>query len=1858
MKSLASASLWLALFSTSLLADNAVTETAQEFQATGDLNGDGLADVVVVDKATGQSRIGIALPSGAHQWQTPVSTGVDQPTGMTIGRILQSDRAAYILTSPATNRVQVLEYSDTVITQPSSISVGGIGPSSLAALEIGRANANPALDDLAVASLWSGASTPNRLDLVRNEGDRVYSPLFNTATPTTDDIMSQLKPLRVSRNPAIKPMLAMIRESNFGTRFTLSQVFSGEVDLALPTVSRTGIANGHHYVSGFFGTTNNVSPTPHVIFYGANQTQTTSHYLQYGGDPEVYFFTVGQPQIINYPNSVKSITVIPRAAPLADRLLVLFATGPQRAVLYDYDGVNFPTVVQVLDVPVAGSDFNGALAMPDGTFVMLTGDVFNRSTGSHRYDADGQFIPGTASVMTPLNAFASRANILFYNIDPTISESPKLLGTFNAGDWTSQLTLAAGNTAVVKETNSGGSLGLRAPTSAMIGAPPAGTFAGRTNQEAPIPGLPEFDGAISHFSLSGARGRVVQDPVIDPPSGNYPQAIQVTITPATGTTVRYRLNTGFFAPQQDWLIYNPAFPPKLDVYQSSTLEYYAEEAGDRSPVRRAEYNFSHGGTLDSDEDGVPDPFEIAAGLDPNDGFDSDGDGASDFLELLFGTDPNNPDDLIDGFQQAAGLRNGETFQLQVTARPVNGRSVPTNLTWPLAGTRVFASDYRGNLLASGSIGPFDPLPQGMPNDSGVALLNEVPARSRFPFVSLSTQPTYQVTSKVVLSTNVVTGGSGYDPATTATVVGGNGTGAEVEPVIENGSITDIRIVRSGADYKTGTLINFQPAPSGDPALVSALIGPGPQGREFLSLLPEPATERIELNYFFPGGDVQTAMDQWLTQARAAYGIASIAISDAQPAANQIINTAVPHGFPITPEGEEANIVIVIHGLRALITNELSVFNGVHRIIKVISTTQFKVETGVLEVGTGGSFYVARAYGPQAVASTQLTHTSTLHALLVEDALAERLGIEDLTLFAGREGDEGRRVLTQEDLDRLERPGHDTGAFLATQIHASLLDGLTNENRPASVNSLLALVRSIYEVSSQRDTPTDDEAKIADLENFVEGNPADLPPVYVNPVEVIRHLLATGDVIAPYNTAEGIAGTDMTPVHAGLAYLRGLISPRPLIEIALEVPLSGHFSDCTVLREVGGFDDYALVGADGRAFPLPTEFPIVSGMKFLVQGYSDVASQCFQQNTLEVVTMRIIEYPQRSLDPGAPQPQSLAFSPPARRYLGEGTLTLFAQSSSGLPVEFSLVSGPAALFGDQLTFTGKGSVKVRATQPGNEEFLPATPILRTITVLADPAVTALTLTNLAQTYDGSPRTIGVLGATDAVIGYKVGANYVSEAPILPGKYTVRAVAGTTTKSGTLIIAKAPLFVLPDDQRKFAGQPNPALTFTYSGFVPGDTQENSVLTAPVLATKASVKSAGGLYPITASRGTSVKYAFVYQTGSMLVETFAGSYEALVRLGEEDGFSPVGKLEFTVASSGQSFSGKLSTAGETAALSIKGTVQTNPTGESAIGTGQVKKGLNTYEVEFNLPLTGPFNVSIKRNGSLIAAAANGQKRLLLAKGQKLSYTGTHTVVLTPLAEAGSPAGAGWASGVIDAKGTLKLTGRLGDGTTFTTAMAADVLTDPGYRLFVQPYKPARTDSYIAADFALKSHPDLPERRYLAFADLAQLAWVKSGLPRDASYRAGIPQIYTPFTLDPWLPPVKATRTSPAILLGQRLGLAQPDNAIHIQHSAFTSDSFANLPTALALNDLKNTASVTTPLENTTKWKVKLTPTTGLFSGSFELLDAGRKRTVPFTGVLRQTPTDDEDGILGDGVFLLPALPGAVSNEQLAGEVRFDLP
>ena len=80
-----------------------------------------------------------------------------------------------------------------------------------------------------------------------------------------------------------------------------------------------------------------------------------------------------------------------------------------------------------------------------------------------------------------------------------------------------------------------------------------------------------------------------------------------------------------------------------------------------------------------------------------------------------------------------------------------------------------------------------------------------------------------------------------------------------------------------------------------------------------------------------------------------------------------------------------------------------------------------------------------------------------------------------------------------------------------------------------------------------------------------------------------------------------------------------------------------------------------------------------------------------------------------------QTQTITFLGIADCTFGGAPIPLVAAASSGLPVNFSVVSGPASLSNNVLALTGAGAVTVQANQPGNGSFNPATPVQVSFTV---------------------------------------------------------------------------------------------------------------------------------------------------------------------------------------------------------------------------------------------------------------------------------------------------------------------------------------------------------------------------------------------------------------------------------------------------------------------------------------------------------------------------------------------------------------
>jgi hypothetical protein len=459
---------------------------------------------------------------------------------------------------------------------------------------------------------------------------------------------------------------------------------------------------------------------------------------------------------------------------------------------------------------------------------------------------------------------------------------------------------------------------------------------------------------------------------------------------------------------------------------------------------------------------------------------------------------------------------------------------------------------------------------------------------------------------------------------------------------------------------------------------------------------------------------------------------------------------------------------------------------------------------------------------------------------------------------------------------------------------------------------------------------------------------------------------------------------------------------------------------------------------------------------------------------------------------------------------------------------------------------------------------------------------------------------------------------------------------------LVITRAPLIVQAKDQSKHLGEPNPELEVTLSGFVVGETQASALLRPITVTTTAKDNSPPGIYAITSGGGSAANYTLIHRPGKLVVEGYVGSFEALLR--DPNTTLPAGLVKVTVPAASRSASARLALGVEPAALSLSGPLALDA--ETRMASGQFSRTVrrtDTYMLNLTVNVFGELNCEVRRNGVVIATATDGIRLRDKIKGETLPQAGAYTGEMELGQSAGSndPAAPGWTTARVDAGGTMAMTGRLGDGTVFTASLPADLRG--GYRIFGQPYKPARAGAHVSGTWALESHPTVPGRWKL---DGAELTWVKAARDQDTSYRAGFGPLTLGLSMSPWQAPSKT------VTLTQLLGVEQ----LAVEYAPTGSPSETSLPNLVSLNSnntLQVLGPVTSPV-NIRRWTAKVTPTTGAFTGSFELLDASQKRTVQFSGVLRQ----DSDVRLrqqGRGLFVLPPLKGAVIQENRTGGIRF---
>ncbi len=160
------------------------------------------------------------------------------------------------------------------------------------------------------------------------------------------------------------------------------------------------------------------------------------------------------------------------------------------------------------------------------------------------------------------------------------------------------------------------------------------------------------------------------------------------------------------------------------------------------------------------------------------------------------------------------------------------------------------------------------------------------------------------------------------------------------------------------------------------------------------------------------------------------------------------------------------------------------------------------------------------------------------------------------------------------------------------------------------------------------------------------------------------------------------------------------------------------------------DTVAITSSDSNAI-LPANAALSGGTKTFNVTFKTSGSQTV---TAADVTHSGIATNTGSATLVNPGNQTITFPSPGNQTYGVGPITLGATASSGLPVNYSVISGSATVSSNQLTITGSGSVTIQASQAGNANWNAAATTNQTISVAQKTVIGSITVNN--KTYDAA------------------------------------------------------------------------------------------------------------------------------------------------------------------------------------------------------------------------------------------------------------------------------------------------------------------------------------------------------------------------------------------------------------------------------------------------------------------------------------------------------------------------------------------
>ncbi len=535
-----------------------VTETATEFLAGSDVNGDGRVDAVVVDKITGNVRVGYQAASGALTWGNPVPTGASHVGSAALGAFLQTDREALVVTSSEFNRIQLLD-----LTTPGG---GGTAPRVIHP-------PHPGLTLLVALDNPTGTGGPAQPDWLTTGAHDPGITILDLLTYSIADAQARFQDQLVATG-SLRHGAAFQRSPTDTTLVAAMQTGSNDTFVAYsyenpngPVLTRSNLAANTEFVSIRFYN----QPLAQLLFYVPGQSNVILQPLVNG----VAGIQFGSATVTTFQTSVEQVYAIDEGS--NGVAVVRFGDGTVSGLRPPVGGGTL-RVTYGLGLGASGNVVSGVIPLGAGRLALLSGPSNTLSSAQAQIFTKNNtgYVQTATSPLSALSTAATRANVWLFSTEPFVQRQPDFIASLNGGDWTTALTGLPGTVRVRAERDQGLTAGLGNAVTNNLGAAPGGTVYGLANQYHP---------AISLFSASAPRAADPSRVTIAPTPGAYSAAIDVTLTKANPLdSAYYRLNGA-----GDWTEY---LAP-IRISNNVTVAFFGQtSSGQRGAIQQATYTIA------------------------------------------------------------------------------------------------------------------------------------------------------------------------------------------------------------------------------------------------------------------------------------------------------------------------------------------------------------------------------------------------------------------------------------------------------------------------------------------------------------------------------------------------------------------------------------------------------------------------------------------------------------------------------------------------------------------------------------------------------------------------------------------------------------------------------------------------------------------------------------------------------------------------------------------------------------------------------------------------------------------------------------------------------------------------------------------------------------------------------------------------------------------------------------------------------------------------------------------------------------------------------------------------------------------